>query len=438
MVKNNNNALETVRGVVFGRSIRAYYAMLHVAASMSSSDEIGADDNQNYSYVAVHIRFENDSFALEFRSWCRRVSKLGDLLCLRGTFVEPTLGRTDATTSGEPGRRELPHIPNGRRLLIQMTSIEQANQVIQVETIRYWSMPTCQLWQQKYRPKHNKDDAKEESTSSKSLTKSNEQTDRATARHGGCIEKRQKGEYVATFLVNMMQQKLGLPSDDLDVGDWATASLSDNDTRHAVLSSLNERSGVLDAAGGSGYVSMALGLRGVKSTVVDPRESAGKLPKRDRKVWNRALAQQTLNNASTAVATPMLCHPVATPYDTVRAWFGQQTDGIDTAFRSGNDTDLEICDDGHELVQSCSAIVALHPDEATDAIVDVAIKTRTPFVIVPCCVFSRLFPHRRMPNSKEPVCSYQELLEYLMAKDDSIQRTNLPFEGANVALWSTF
>lgn len=36
----------------------------------------------------------------------------------------------------------------------------------------------------------------------------------------------------------------------------------------------------------------------------------------------------------------------------------------------------------------------MHPDEATEPIVDVATKLNKPFAIVPCCVFPTLFPDR--------------------------------------------
>ena len=39
------------------------------------------------------------------------------------------------------------------------------------------------------------------------------------------------------------------------------------------------------------------------------------------------------------------------------------------------------------LLHRCSAIVGLHPDQATEAIVDVALATRTPFAVLPCCLF---------------------------------------------------
>jgi hypothetical protein len=41
-------------------------------------------------------------------------------------------------------------------------------------------------------------------------------------------------------------------------------------------------------------------------------------------------------------------------------------------------------------------------------------------------------------DATTPVSTYIELLNYLQAKDEKIQRTLLPFEGANTLLWSVF
>lgn len=34
-------------------------------------------------------------------------------------------------------------------------------------------------------------------------------------------------------------------------------------------------------------------------------------------------------------------------------------------------------------------VVGMHPDQATDAIVDFALACSKPFAVVPCCVFAR-------------------------------------------------
>ena len=141
--------------------------------------------------------------------------------------------------------------------------------------------------------------------------------------------------------------------------------------------------GIIDAAGGAGHVSLALSLRGIQSTVVDPRPTIGKLPGRDRKVLKKSKSK--------------------VPFSTYRAWFGSKPKGVDTIYREGR-TSLEtflpesergehnplVDDDGQQLpicsmdshdklLPNCAAIVALHPDEATGVIVQTAVQNKIPF-----------------------------------------------------------
>lgn len=39
--------------------------------------------------------------------------------------------------------------------------------------------------------------------------------------------------------------------------------------------------------------------------------------------------------------------------------------------------------------------------QATDSVVGFAVRTGKPFAVVPCCVFPRLFRHRRMPGAAQ-------------------------------------
>jgi hypothetical protein len=197
--------------------------------------------------------------------------------------------------------------------------------------------------------------------------------------------------------------------------------------------------GILDAAGGAGHVSLALSLRGIHSTIVDPRPAIGKLPGRDRKVLKKSKSK--------------------VPFSTYRAWFGSKPEGVDTLYREGRlsletflpDSERSSNNDGQhqlpicsmasddKLLPNCAAIVALHPDEATGVIVQTAVENKIPFCVVPCCVFSRLFPERINPGGKGGVVStYYELIDWLVDLHPEIRVTTLPFEGANFAVWAIF
>ena len=297
-----------------------------------------------------------------------------------------------------------------------------------------------------------------------------------------------------------------------------TATIKQIQQQQNVRDWLNRGGGVLDVAGGCGHVSMALGMNGILSTVVDARESVGKLPKKDRKIWKRSLLNkpqrrqqqrrqktqqveeetqppQTYNSDHTISSnthyhqTPTakeisdykFCQlvvppPVVVPFQSQRAWFGSKPCGYDESYRHPDEENLRILvataisdndSDDHStdnkeaqdrnssnyddtnnddlsdvqgdalLRRQTSALVALHPDEATGEIVQQAVKHRIPFVVVPCCVFARLFPERQT-NNGQSVSSYESLLEYLQELDTSIQRTQFGFAGKNIALWSTF
>lgn len=85
--------------------------------------------------------------------------------------------------------------------------------------------------------------------------------------------------------------------------------------------------------------------------------------------------------------------------------------------------------------RACAAIVGLHPDQATDAIVEVALALRRPFAVLPCCVYAQQHPHRRRPGDGGPVESYEDLLAYLKAKHPDIRTAALPFFGRNQVLY---
>ena len=106
---------------------------------------------------------------------------------------------------------------------------------------------------------------------------------------------------------------------------------------------------------------------------------------------------------------------------------------------------------GQNLLGSCSLVLGMHPDQATEPILQYSMATGKPFAIVPCCVFPRLFPTRRFVDEdgeSKSVVGYAELVEYLLQKAgagggggegvEQLHRGNgvprkatLGFEGAN-------
>ena len=87
-----------------------------------------------------------------------------------------------------------------------------------------------------------------------------------------------------------------------------------------------------------------------------------------------------------------------------------------------------------QLFSTCSVVIGMHSDEATESIIDTALAFHLPFAVVPCCVFTNLFPNRRKADG-EPVRTYTELVEYLQSKDASIRIALLPSFGRNIVLY---
>ena len=87
------------------------------------------------------------------------------------------------------------------------------------------------------------------------------------------------------------------------------------------------------------------------------------------------------------------------------------------------------------VLHSCSAVVGMHPDAATESILDFALATNKPFAIVPCCVFATDSPWRLLDG--KAVTTTADFIRYLARKDPlRIAVADLPFEGKNVVLYS--
>jgi hypothetical protein len=101
-----------------------------------------------------------------------------------------------------------------------------------------------------------------------------------------------------------------------------------------------------------------------------------------------------------------------------------------TAETANDDPRTTIAD----AVRAASALVAMHPDQATDLVFETALALNKPFAVVPCCVFADANPHRVLANGA-PVRTYDEMLEYYQAKAPDVRRARLAFEGRREVLY---
>ena len=64
------------------------------------------------------------------------------------------------------------------------------------------------------------------------------------------------------------------------------------------------------------------------------------------------------------------------------------------------------------LWRDCSVVIGMHPDEATEPVVELALAAGKPFAVVPCCVFPESNPHRVCADGT-PVRLHPEYCRYL-------------------------
>lgn len=160
--------------------------------------------------------------------------------------------------------------------------------------------------------------------------------------------------------------------------------------------------GVLDIAGGKGALSNALAALGVPCTLVDPFAGFGRDPTAQHRGEGRSGTVGLL---------------------------------LDRAVRSLSLTVEALEAEEPELAAGCGAVVALHPDEATEPALDLAIANERPFAVVPCCVMPALFPERSLDGVT--VSKYGTFLRYLRGKDPRIRHDRLPLAGRNIVLYMT-
>lgn len=406
-----------LHGIVFKRTFRGSYSSLLVAVVDLVAGYYLPDEDDDGKFVLVRLQFKgNNNSAL--RSHCKRFCKTGDRLEIsEGSWQNVS---DSSNTDWE-----------NQRLVVDLESPEHATTALKVLETFCWTMKQCQAWQQMFAA-NREDDEDIILRTEKPMTSISEKS-KETSGHGTIAGKHRQVECLANFLIGMVIHKLSGEGDAASADSWSTRKYSPGEQMYAkAIKALSDKQGVLDVAGGIGHLSMALGMAGIRSTVIDPRASVGLLNKRDRKMFRNAI-----RSSKKVPMSGEYCLPVQ-DFQIFRAWFGQPVSGVDFSFRHPDDNpdDIQAVTPDHRLLTNCTAIVALHPDEATETIVDAAIANRIPFCVVPCCVFCRLYPHRRYNGNL--VSTYDDLLDYLQAKDPSIQRSSLPFYGKNIVLWSTF
>ncbi|CAE8607626.1 unnamed protein product, partial [Polarella glacialis] len=89
-----------------------------------------------------------------------------------------------------------------------------------------------------------------------------------------------------------------------------------------------------------------------------------------------------------------------------------------------------------ELLRGCSLVLGFHPDEATEPIVDCALRLRKPFAVVPCCVYPSLSPSELLRLYGKSVSSYEDFVVHLKAKSPRIQSAQLDCDGRNQVLYA--
>ena len=139
---------------------------------------------------------------------------------------------------------------------------------------------------------------------------------------------------------------------------------------------------ILDIAGGKGDVTEYFTNKGIASLIIDPRQCEHKLPQ------------------------------------------------ITKCF----DDDFITNPDHSSLVKETPLVLGMHPDQATESIVDFALLHKKPFAIVPCCIFLRELGSHRFDANQKLVTTYEQFVDYLQNKHPKIKRDFLGFRGRNMIL----
>jgi hypothetical protein len=237
---------------------------------------------------------------------------------------------------------------------------------------------------------------------------------------------------------------------------------------------------ILDVAGGKGELAARLCLcLHLRVVLVDPRPAniaqayqqtvVPRLPKK----WQERLQQRLATNPNHVQDILSKKFHQVVDYFSFQAVVGvlnnYEHDDDYTKQQQQNVLRLQ------QAVQDASLLIGMHADGATEDIIDVALRYQKPFVVVPCCVFANLYSHRQVRRVVVPdktsttyttttkeeqpqeqpqdeqqqqqkleplpemtfasVRTHEQFCQYLLDKDSRFQKSVLPFEGRNVAIW---
>lgn len=201
------------------------------------------------------------------------------------------------------------------------------------------------------------------------------------------------------------------------------------------IEALSEGTGVLDVAGGAGRLSVELLRRGVERvTLIEPDPSGDRHGFADR---GTRLSERTgcMGKTSSALAIE----------SAIQAEFGSSFRLLAAPFSA------DLFEQHAEVLAGCSLVVGLHPDQATEPLVDWAATHRKRFAVVPCCVFPNLFRERcqfwrgcgegSADSRPGLVRGYPTFLRYLaelaaMLSGLPVEKAALPIDGRNRVLFS--
>ena len=190
-----------------------------------------------------------------------------------------------------------------------------------------------------------------------------------------------------------------------------------------------EGRGVVDVAGGSGDLAFQLSVRfGIPCTVVDPR-GGGVQAHEPAHARRSRRARRTAPRSTTSgrVASPLA-------RQLRREWSTFAPEKSAAHVKALFDERLMSDESTAALIRDCSALVGLHPDQATGAIVDCGLVMGKPWAVVPCCVFPSRYPNR-LDASGRVARTTEALVEHIAGRASGTRRERLPCDGANEAVW---